>query len=124
MPTFKKEYFSKDVNEIVNANTVNIRGRYDTKVRLRMNDEKLIIRNLNESDLVAGKTDNDIIHTVSLSEDKRPDLVANKYYGDARLYWVILGANNLREKEQLTKGMVIRIPSKNAIYGSNGVLIR
>lgn len=124
MPRYEKEYFSNKVEDIVKSNTNNYKGRYDAKIRLRLNDSKLVVRNLKESDLVSTKTDRDIIHTVTVNEEFRPDLIANKYYGDARLYWVILGANNLREKSQLTQGLLIRIPSKVAVYGSNGLLTR
>jgi hypothetical protein len=118
--------FSNEVKEISNPNKnrVRVRGRYDTKTKLRLDDEKITIRNLKQSDLTAKPTERDIIHRVTLDEDKRPDLIALKFYGDARLYWIILGANNLREKEEVRKDMLIRLPSKDAIYGSNGVLLR
>ena len=118
--------FSNEVIDISNPNMNKaiIRSRYDSKTKIRLEDEKITIRNLKQSDLVAKKTSSDIIHRVTLDEDRRPDLVALTFYGDARLYWIILGANDLREKEDLRVDMLIRIPSKSALYGANGIMIR
>lgn len=122
MGVYKKEYFSNEVKDVVPSTSKFVRSRYDTKTRLRLNDNNIVIRNLKENDLVAPKTETDIVHVVTLLEDKRPDLIANTYYADARLYWIILAANGLRGCEDIRKGMTIRIPSKTALYGSNGVL--
>lgn len=124
MIKYEKEYFSDRVTDLVNSTATTYRGRYDAKVRLRLDDSKLVIRNLKEPDLVPDINERDITHTVTITEEARPDLIALNYYGDARLYWVILGANNLREKSQLTQGLLIRIPSKVSVYGSDGLLTR
>lgn len=124
MITYKKEYFSDDVKEVIESTKTNFKTRYDSKVRLRLDDNKLVIRNLKKPDLTATQSERDIIHTVTLDEDERPDLVALNFYGDARLYWVILGANNLREKAQFKKGTLVRIPSMKSLYGSDGLIIR
>lgn len=124
MITYKKEYFSDEVREVVESTKKEYRTRYDSKVRLRLDNNKLIIRNLKNPDLTAVQSERDIIHTVTTDEKERPDLVANKYYGDARLYWVILGANGFREKSQLKEGLIIRIPAMSALYGSDGLIVR
>ncbi len=124
MLTYKKEYFSNEVKSVIESTKQEYRTRYDSKVRLMLNDNKLVIRNLKNTDLVANKTERDIIHTITTDEDQRPDLVALQFYGDARLYWVILGANGLREKSQFKKGLLVRIPAVNSLYGSNGLIIR
>ena len=124
MQSYKKEFFSNEVKEVVESTKKEFNTRYDSKVRLRLNDNKLVIRNLKSPDLKANQSERDIIHTVTLDERERPDLVALNFYGDARLYWVILGANGLREKSQLKEGLVIRIPSMNALYGSDGLIVR
>ena len=124
MQSYKKEFFSNEVKEVVESTKKEFKTRYDSKVRLRSNDNKLVIRNLKSPDLKANQSERDIIHTVTLDERERPDLVALNFYGDARLYWVILGANGLREKSQLKEGLVIRIPSMNALYGSDGLIVR
>lgn len=124
MQSYKKEFFSNEVKEVIESTKKEFKTRYDSKVRLRLNDNKLVIRNLKSPDLKANQSERDIIHTVTLDERERPDLVALNFYGDARLYWVILGANGLREKSQLKEGLVIRIPSMNALYGSDGLIVR
>ena len=123
MQSYKKEFFSNEVKEVVESTKKEFKTRYDSKVRLRLDDNKLVIRNLKSPDLKANQSERDIIHTVTLDERERPDLVALNFYGDARLYWVILGANGLREKSQLKEGLVIRIPSMNALYGSDGLIV-
>ena len=124
MQSYKKEFFSNEVKEVIESTKKEFKTRYDSKVRLRLDDNKLVIRNLKSPDLKANQSERDIIHTVTLDERERPDLVALNFYGDARLYWVILGANGLREKSQLKEGLVIRIPSMNALYGSDGLIVR
>ena len=124
MNSYKKEYFSKEVKNISESNLKACRGRYDAKIRLRLADNKLVIRNLKKPDLTAKESNTDIIHTVTLYEAERPDLIALKYYDDARLYWVILGANNLKEKAELTNGLIIRIPTISSIYGNDGLISR
>ena len=124
MQSYKKEFFSNEVKEVVESTKKEFKTRYDSKVRLRLNDNKLVIRNLKSPDLKANQSERDIIHTVTLDERERPDLVALNFYGDARLYWVVLGANGFREKSQVKKGLVIRIPSMNSLYGSNGLIVR
>ena len=124
MQSYKKEFFSNEVKEVVESTKKEFKTRYDSKVRLRLNDNKLVIRNLKSPDLKANQSERDIIHTVTLDERERPDLVALNFYGDARLYWVILGANGLRERSQLKEGLVVRIPSMNALYGSGGLIVR
>ena len=53
---------------------------------------------------------NDDIFVISQSHDKL-DLLANKYYGTPRLWWIIAQANNLGEGNMLIKpGTKLRIP--------------
>ena len=124
MGRYTKEDFSNDVKSITNPNLnkTKVMGRYDAKTKIRLQDDILTIRNLKESDLKAKESTRDLIHRVTLDEDKRPDLIALNFYGDARLYWIILGANDLREKEELRKDMLVRIPAKDSVYGVDGIL--
>lgn len=124
MNVYKKEYFSNEVKEIIESSKKEFKTRYDSKVRLRLEDNKLIIRNLKNPDLKARQSERDIIHTVTRDERERPDLIALKFYGDARLYWAILGANGFREKSQIKEGQLLRIPSMNSLYGQDGLILR
>ena len=126
MSRYRLTDFSKEVKDISNPNLSKTRivNRYDGKTRVRLNDNKLTIRNLNESDLVAKISSADIMHRVTLDENGRADLIALKYYGDARLYWIILAANGLRDSGDVERDTIIRIPSKNSVYGSDGILTK
>ena len=126
MSRYRITDFSKEVKDISNPNTNKIRiiNRYDGKTRIRLDDNILTVRNLKESDLVAGVSDRDIMHRVTLDEDSRADLIALKFYGDARLYWIILAANGLRDPGDVKRDTIVRIPAKNSIYGSNGILTK
>jgi hypothetical protein len=43
-------------------------------------------------------------------EGERLDNLANKYYGDTTLWWVIAKANGLKGKPALSSDKIIRIP--------------
>lgn len=124
MAVFKIEYFSKEVKDIVKPDVKEIRTRYDNKMRLRMENDKLVVRNLKKRDFVAERTNADIVHTIDATESFFPESVANKYYGDPRLYWIILAANNMSCRNEFLSGINIIIPSKRAVYGNSGVLLR
>ena len=126
MGRFTKMDFSDEVTEVSNPNPnkIMIKGRYDAKTKLRLEYEKITIRNLKQSDLTAKVSSRDIMHRVTVDEDKRPDLIALSFYGDARFYWVILGANDLREKEDVRVDMLLRIPAKDSVFGANGILLK
>ena len=47
---------------------------------------------------------------ISVIDGDRVDLVANRYYGDVSLWWVIAKANGIKGKAALTPGDVLRIP--------------
>ena len=47
---------------------------------------------------------------ISIIDGDRVDLVANRYYGDVSLWWVIAKANGIKGKAALTPGDVLRIP--------------
>lgn len=49
--------------------------------------------------------------------DRRPDLVAFDFYGDATLEWIILQSNNIVDVvEEFTLGKTITIPSSNRVF--------
>ena len=52
MNIYKKEYFSNEVKEIIESSKKEFKTRYDSKVRLRLEDNKLIIRNLKNPDFL------------------------------------------------------------------------
>lgn len=55
--------------------------------------------------------DDDILYTVTLEDQYRPDNIARNFYGDPKLFWVLVYANNIEDSpEGFYTGRVIRIP--------------
>ena len=55
-------------------------------------------------------SDSDIY--VITDERDRYDMLANQYYGDVSLWWVIAKANGIKGKTVLKAGQIIRIPGE------------
>lgn len=57
------------------------------------------------------KTDKDILYKIPKAEEYRPDLIANRFYGDPKLFWVLVYANNFKNSpEDFTVDKTIRVP--------------
>lgn len=54
----------------------------------------------------------DSYHTVNETEIGRMDSIANKYYGNTELWWVIAQVNSINDSLGLVAGIVLRIPLK------------
>lgn len=115
-------YDRKLVKEIIKPNITAIRSRYDTKEQLLLNNGDLVIRNMRFNDMFPAKDSNNTQHKVEGSEVHRPDVIAYNVYGDPRLAWVILSANNISDIFDLEAGMIITIPSSISLYKSGGVM--
>lgn len=62
------------------------------------------------------ETSNDKWRIVKSDEQFNPDVISYREYGDERLYWIILMANNIFDPfTELSAGRLIRIPSKNYV---------
>ncbi len=60
--------------------------------------------------------DDDITVVVLPREDRRPDLIANRIYGNAQLAWVVLQFNNIVDVEtELRVTTEIRLPSRRRL---------
>jgi len=56
-------------------------------------------------------TDSDIL--IVTEEEDRLDLLANQFYGDSQLWWVIATYNNLTDIDtKLEPGLQLRIPNR------------
>ena len=115
-------YSEELVNEVQVPKLSNVRSRYDLKERLLLEDGNLVIRNMRKNDLVPNTSSNDMLHIVKPGERHRPDIIANNVYGDPRLAWIILSANNLSDIFDLETDLEIVIPSSSSIYSAGGVL--
>ena len=115
-------YSEELVNEVQVPKLSTVRSRYDLKERLLLEDGNLVIRNMRRNDLVPTTSSNDMLHIVQPGEKYRPDIIANNVYGDPRLAWLILSANNLSDIFDLVTDLEIVIPSTSSIFGAGGVL--
>lgn len=52
--------------------------------------------------------DSDIF--IRVKENDRLDLLANRFYGDSSLWWIIAKANNIKTFGNIFPGMNLRIP--------------
>lgn len=60
----------------------------------------------------SGSEQDEIVESVN-DVNIRLDTMANRYYGDAALWWVIAARNNLDVPDAMIyKGMVLKVPSK------------
>ena len=55
-------------------------------------------------------SDSDIF--ITTKESSRLDTLANQYYGDYSLWWVLAKANGIRGKTALKAGQILRIPGQ------------
>ena len=63
--------------------------------------------------------DGDIIVQVTQDLEKRPDLVADKAYGNTDLWWVIYEFNGIRDPFfDLRQGMILRIPALDRVLAA------
>ena len=54
----------------------------------------------------------DVYYTVASHESSRPDKVSRRFYGDWRLYWVIMQANVIFDPlQEIVSGTIVRVPS-------------
>jgi hypothetical protein len=57
-----------------------------------------------------------IIYTIPLAEQYRPDLIANKFYGNGKLYWVLVYVNDINDSPQgFEVNKRIKVPNPNII---------
>lgn len=61
-------------------------------------------------------------HLVEKSERNRLDIIANKYYNDPSLYWVIAKANHMIDPFVVIPNTILTIPSKECLYAKGGPL--
>jgi hypothetical protein len=58
------------------------------------------------------ESSSDKYHIVEPLEANRLDLIANKYYENSNLWWMIALANNIIDPSIILEGRLLRIPSQ------------
>jgi hypothetical protein len=87
-------------------------SRYKYFRNVQDENKKHIIKGFPDVDLYSVfKFQDDIRYSIPLSYRYRPDLIANKFYGDPKLFWVLVYANQFyNSPEDFDVATVIRIP--------------
>lgn len=57
----------------------------------------------------------DTFFTVDLAHIGRLDVIANKVYGDPRLWWVIANKNLITDQRSLKTGTILRVPARTTV---------
>lgn len=120
----KTWYDPEQIISLMESNEETVSSRYSAKTNLNLKDGNTIIRNLRISDLEIRESDEDTVHKIEVKERYRPDLIAQKFYNNPNLAWVILAANDMKTLFDFKDGLVIRVPSITSLYTSGGVLSR
>ena len=94
----------------INCHTVLLRG--DVQLYSKISNINNYIHGFLEEDFKDRiSSPNDPIYTIELKYQFRPDLLAQKFYGNASLYWVLVIANSIPDSpEGFITGRRIRVP--------------
>jgi nucleoid-associated protein YgaU len=68
------------------------------------------------------RLESDSFYKVDVTSQNRLDLIANSFYKNSRLWWVIAEANGIDDPYNVPAGTTLIVPSSASIFGSGGVL--
>ena len=91
---------------------------------LLLKNKDTVIRFIRSSDLNVGDPTGNSIHVIEQGERYRPDIVANKMYGNPNLAWVLLTANNMKSIFEFEVTKEIIVPELTQLYTTGGILSR
>ena len=95
-------------------------SRYKTLMRIIETNGDEYIESYDE--IIVPETSDDYFHEVQTGEVNRLDLISFKYYGTPLLWWVIAEVSEIINPLKVPAGTILRIPSKQSLYGYKGVL--
>lgn len=62
------------------------------------------------------QTNEDVMYEIPKEQEYRPDLISQKFYGNPKLYWILVYVNQFgNSPEDFKEGTVIRIPHYNRV---------
>lgn len=62
------------------------------------------------------ETNEDVMYEIPKEEEYRPDLISQRFYGNPKLYWILVYINQFgNSPEDFEEGAVIRIPHYNRV---------
>lgn len=96
------------------STTSNLNNRY-AKTSTVYVDDKTLVYDLFVKPVI-DTSNADIYHTVEVQQQDRLDILAQIYYGDPSLWWMIAVANNMIDPFVLVPGTTVRIPSISTYY--------
>ena len=69
-----------------------------------------------EDSMEVFKSDKDILYTIPIEHNYRPDLIANKFFGNSKLFWILVYINEINNSpEGFYTGRIIRVPRNERI---------
>lgn len=90
--------------------------RYSPYRRILTNDNTIVNESVNKFDIETNQY-SDYYHIITQDEIGRLDVVAARYYGDPKLWWIIAYANNITDAfNQVTLNKFIIIPPIDSLY--------
>ena len=95
-------------------------SRYSIYRQIINNENDVYIETSNRTPIE--KSDKDIYHEVQREEENRLDIIANKYYGDPDLFWIIAMGNDMIDPFVVKVGDIIRIPYFFSLNNWGGAL--
>lgn len=99
---------------VQSTQNMNSRYAFTPKVTTR---EKIYVYDIYQKITIPTSSD-DVYHVVTQTQDGRLDILAQMYYNDASLWWMIATANDMVDPFILPAGVTVRIPSMNSYYMS------
>ena len=95
-------------------------SRYKIYRQIVENDGTTYLETVNQTPVI--ETESDIYHEVDITEENRLDIIANRYYNDPSLWWVIAMANDLVDPFLIKVGTIVRIPNFLSLTQWKGAL--
>jgi hypothetical protein len=92
------------------------------KYRQILDKSEAYIETFNETKIPMSEQDK--FHVVLTEQENRLDIIANIYYNDPSLFWVIALANELPDPFIVLPGTILRIPPNISLYRLGGALRR
>ena len=95
-------------------------SRYKNLLILRMPNNEACLETYEHVNVP--ETNKDLIYRVSPGEEGRLDLIAYRFYSNPLLWWIIAEANGIINPFSISGGDVIRIPSRDSVFGYKGLV--
>lgn len=120
----QRSWISTDCKDVLFRKVSTVRSRYDSKFRIIDENDRVVVRPARGYDVYIPRSRDDSYYVITNADQYRPDILAQRFYNDPRMYWVLLAANNMKTVFEFESGINIRIPAYETIYSGGGVMMR